>query len=63
MSQTLEQESANNLNLKDLTIEQIRAVQNPVLRDTLLQSKEQLAKELSSSYVSHNQHESHSNTV
>lgn len=52
-----------DVDLQNMSIDDMRRVGNPVLREILLAAKEQLQQELSSSYVSHNQHGNHSNTA
>ncbi len=53
--------STQDVDLQNMSIEDMRRVRNPVLREVLLAAKEQLQQELSSSYVSHNQHGNHTN--
>jgi hypothetical protein len=52
------------VDLSEMTIEDVRRVSNPVLRDALVAAKERLVGELANqSHVQHNQHTSHSNAV
>ena len=51
-----------DVDLQNVSISELRQINNPVLRDALLAAKEQLTQELNSSYISHSQHTSHSNT-
>jgi hypothetical protein len=55
--------SVQDVDLQNMSIDDMRRVRNPVLRGILLAAKEQLQQELSSSYVSHNQHGNHTNSA
>jgi hypothetical protein len=55
--------SVQDVDLQNMSIDDMLRVRNPVLREILLAAKEQLQQELSSSYVSHNQHGNHTNSA
>jgi hypothetical protein len=58
----LESTAIEKVDLRNMSIDEMRRVNNPVLREALLEVKEQMQQELSQSYVSHSQHSSHSNS-
>jgi len=60
--ESMQQDAASpieSVDLQNMSIDDVRRVNNPVLREALLAAKEKLQVELSSSHTSHGTHTNH----